>query len=61
MNYNPTYENKENANGARISTNGYCTGQKQAPTLDALGDNNPYCVEESTVRIGSKLQDAAEN
>ena len=58
------YENQiweEPIAGERLSTNGYYTGQhKGTVTQDALtvGTDQPYGVEESTIRLGTMTQDA---
>ena len=58
------YENQiwgEPIAGERLSTNGHYTGQhKGTVTQDALtvGTDQPYGVEESTIRLGTMAQDA---
>ena len=58
------YENQiwgEPIAGERLSTNGHYTGQhKGTVTQDALtvGTDQPYGVEESTIRLGTMTQDA---
>lgn len=64
MNYNPIYAPQTNSNGERVSTNAYYTGH-QIGTVIQDGQFNtvtqPYAVEESTVHIGSIIQDGKGN
>ena len=61
MIHNPVYANQTNAEGERVSTNGYWTGHHKGSVMqDALveGGSQPYGVENSTVHVGGMLRDA---
>ena len=57
------YQNVDNDQNERVSTNGYVTGeQKGTVTQDAAAgaDNDPYFVARTTKRIGTMTPDAEE-
>lgn len=61
---NPKYVNQTNASNERVSTNGYYTGNHIGTVMqdaDTNANNAKYQVEDSTVRMGTMMQDAASN